>query len=199
MVQIDASILSKREHYHLLTRAVAPRPIAFVTSQSKEGVLNGAPFSYFTIVSAEPPLLMISVQRKDKKMKDTARHIIKSGECVIHIVDETNVEEINKTASALPTDESEVDTFDFTRVKSQRVKVDGVKEAQIRMECELDTHTVVGDESADLIVVRVVHYHLDDAIFDGAVIDDERLKPVARLGGQSYSKLGEMFELVRPK
>ena len=198
MIELQAINLSKREHYHLLTRAVAPRPIAFVTSQSKEGVLNGAPFSYFTIVSAEPPLLMISVQRKDKKMKDTARHIIKSGECVIHIVDETNVEEINKTASALPTDESEVDTFDFTRVKSQRVKVDGVKEARIRMECVLDTHTIVGDESADLIVVRVVHYHLDDAIFDGAVIDDERLKPVARLGGQSYSKLGEIFELVRP-
>ena len=198
MVELQATNLSKREHYHLLTRAVAPRPIAFVTSQSKEGVLNGAPFSYFTIVSAEPPLLMISVQRKDKKMKDTARHIIDSGECVIHIVDETNVEKINQTASALPRDESEVDTFGFTRVKSQHVKVDGVKEARIRMECVLDTHTIVGDESADLIVVRVVHYHLDDAIFDGAVIDDERLKPVARLGGQSYSKLGEIFELVRP-
>lgn len=198
MVQIDASTLSKREHYHLLTRAVAPRPIAFVTSQSKEGVLNGAPFSYFTIVSAEPPLLMISVQRKDKKMKDTARHIIDSGECVIHIVDETNVEKVNLTASALPRDESEVDTFDFTRVKSQRVKVDGVKEAQIRMECVLDTHTVVGDKSTDLIVMRVVHYHLDEAVYNGEVIDDERLKPVTRLGGQSYSKLGEVFELVRP-
>lgn len=198
MVELQATKLSKREHYHLLTRAVAPRPIAFVTSQSKEGVLNGAPFSYFTIVSAEPPLLMISVQRKDKKMKDTARHIIDSGECVIHIVDETNVEKINQTASALPRDESEVDTFGFTRVKSQHVKVDGVKEARIRMECVLDTHTVVGDESADLIVFRVVHYHLADAIFDGTVIDNERLKPVTRLGGQSYSKLGEMFELVRP-
>lgn len=198
MVELQATKLSKREHYHLLTRAVAPRPIAFVTSQSKEGVLNGAPFSYFTIVSAEPPLLMISVQRKDKQMKDTARHIIDSGECVIHIVDETNVEEINKTASALPTDESEVDTYSFTRVKSQHVKVDGVKEARIRMECVLDTHTVVGDESADLIVFRVVHYHLADAIFDGTVIDNEQLRPVTRLGGQSYSKLGEMFELVRP-
>ena len=198
MVELQATKLSKREHYHLLTRAVAPRPIAFVTSQSKEGVLNGAPFSYFTIVSAEPPLLMISVQRKDKQMKDTARHIIDSGECVIHIVDETNVEEINQTASALPREESEVDTYDFTRVKSQHVKVDGVKEARIRMECVLDTHTVVGDESADLIVARVVRYHLADAIFDGTVIDNEQLRPVTRLGGQSYSKLGEVFELVRP-
>ena len=78
------------------------------------------------------------------------------------------------------------------------MKVDGVKEARIRMECVLDTHTVVGDESADLIVFRVVHYHLADAIFDGTVIDNEQLRPVTRLGGQSYSKLGEVFELVRP-
>lgn len=198
MVQIDASSLSKREHYHLLTRAVAPRPIAFVTSQSKEGVLNGAPFSYFTIVSAEPPLLMISVQRKDKEQKDTARHIIASGECVVHITDETNVEEINKTASALPTAESEVDTFDFTRVKSQRVKVDGVKEAQIRMECVLDTHIVVDEGSADVFIVRVVNYHVADTVYNGNVIDDVTLKPVGRLGGQSYSKLGDLFDLVRP-
>src|SRR5690606_20166550 len=126
-----------RENYKFLIGSVIPRPVAFVTSLSKDGVLNGAPFSYFNIVSSNPPLISLSVQRSKGERKDTARNIIQTGEFVVHIVDEDHVKKINETAASLPADESEIEYAGLTPVKSDIVSVAGIKEAKIRMECVL--------------------------------------------------------------
>src|SRR3954465_11376457 len=99
MLSIDPASLSERENYKFLIGSIIPRPIAFITSVSKDGTLNGAPFSYFNIVSSNPPMISVAIQRNGGKQKDTARNILDSEEFVVHIVDQENVEKINETAA----------------------------------------------------------------------------------------------------
>ncbi|MFL6556727.1 MAG: flavin reductase family protein, partial [Bacillus sp. (in: firmicutes)] len=108
MLSIDPALMSERENYKFLIGSIIPRPIAFVTTISKDGVLNGAPFSYFNIVSSNPPMISLSIHRSAGSQTDTARNILDSKQFVVHIVDEHNVEKINKTAASLPSDQSEV-------------------------------------------------------------------------------------------
>jgi len=202
MIAIDPATQSGRDNYKLLIGSIVPRPIAFVTTLSQEGVLNGAPFSYFSIVSSAPPLLSVSVQRRNGERKDTARNAVLSGELVIHIVDESNVEAVNRTAATLPADESEVALAGLTAVDSEVVRVPGIAEVQIRMECKLEHALELGGEggkpSCDLLIARVVKFWISEHLLLHGRIDAGKLAPVSRMAGNSYASLGSMFELERP-
>ncbi|MED3552612.1 flavin reductase family protein [Cytobacillus praedii] len=202
MLSIDPDFMSERENYKFLIGSIIPRPIAFVTTMSKDGVLNGAPFSYFNIVSSNPPMISLSIQRSNGKMKDTARNILESKGFVIHIVDEQNVEKINQTAASLPPEQSEVEAADLTPVQSMRISVPGVKESKIRMECILEQSLELGGTDTpgcDMVIGRVVQFHIEDGIYDKGRIDSRGLAAISRLAGQSYAKIGEIFEIERPK
>src|SRR5690554_887919 len=138
VISIDPTVQSERENYKLLIGSIIPRPIAFITTVSKAGILNGAPFSYFSIVSSQPPLISVAIQRKQGLEKDTARNAMDMGEFVVHIVDESIVEAVNLTAANLPSDESEIKLVGFTPVASEVIEVPGIQEAKIRMECVLE-------------------------------------------------------------
>lgn len=197
MLSINPNEQTERENYKLLVGSVIPRPIAFVTSMSADGVVNAAPFSYFNIVSADPPLLSVSVQSKAGVLKDTARNAIEAKEFVIHVVDETNVEEINKTAASLPPEESEIDLTGLTLIDSESVNVPAVAQAKVRFECRLEQAVELG--GTQLLIGRVVRFHIDESIYENGRIDPEALKPVSRLAGTNYAKLGEIFSLKRPE
>ncbi|MDG5786035.1 flavin reductase family protein [Evansella sp. AB-P1] len=201
MKSIDPKSLSKRENYGLLAGAILPRPIAFVTSINKDGVLNGAPFSFFNVVSSEPPLISISIGRKGTEKKDTARNILEQGEFVVHITDELNVKAVNDTAMNLPPNESEIEKVGLTPVKSDLVKVPGLKEAPVRFECKLEKHLTFeeGETATDFIVGRVVQYHVAENVYNDGKIDVSEMKPIGRLSGKDYMKLGEIFSLERPE
>ncbi|OIK17199.1 hypothetical protein BIV60_00475 [Bacillus sp. MUM 116] len=202
MLSIDPSSLSERDNYKFLIGSIIPRPIAFVTTKSKEGVLNGAPFSYFNIISSNPPMISLSIQRSSGKQKDTARNIFESKEFVVHIVDEQNVEKINKTAANLPPDESEIELADLTPVKSVKISVPGVKEAKIRMECSLEHSLELGGSDTpgcDLIIGKIVQFHIESDIYENGRIDPRGMAAVSRLAGNNYAKIGEIFEIERPK
>lgn len=202
MLPVDPDHLSERENYKFLIGSIIPRPIAFVTTASKDGVLNGAPFSYFNIVSSNPPMISLSIQRSGGKQKDTARNILESGEFVVHIVDEQNVEKINQTAASLAPYESEVELAQLTPVNSVKVSVPGVKEAKVRMECVLEQALELGGgdvPGCDFIIGKVVQFHIEDSIYDHGRINPERLAAVSRLAGNNYAKVGEIFEIERPK
>ncbi|MFD0673284.1 flavin reductase family protein [Cohnella sp. GCM10027633] len=203
MQSIDPASLTDRENYKLLIGSVIPRPIAFVTTLSSGGVVNAAPYSYFNIVSSNPPLLSIAVQRKNGVPKDTARNAIETGQLVVHISDETYIAQINETAASLPPEESEVALAGLTPVASAKVSVPGIAEARIRMECVLEQAIPLGGAeggtpSTDLLIARIVHYHFDPAVYNNGYIDADALKPVSRLAGNAYAKLGEQFEIERP-
>ncbi|GHI00106.1 flavin reductase family protein [Neobacillus kokaensis] len=202
MLSIDPASLSERENYKFLIGSIIPRPIAFVTTLSKDGVLNGAPFSYFNIVSSNPPMISLSIQRSSGRQKDTARNIIESKQFVVHIVDEQNINKINKTAANLPPDESEIELANLTPVESVKISVPGVNEAKIRMECLLEHSLELGNSDTpgcDLIIGKVVQFHIESDIYENGRIDPRGLAAVSRLAGNNYAKIGEVFEIERPK
>lgn len=203
MISIDPIKQTERENYKLLIGSIIPRPIAFVTSMSKDGVLNGAPFSYFNIVSSNPPMISLSIQRAaNGREKDTARNIMNSKEFVVHIVDEQNVRKINETAATLSPEQSEIELAQLTPIESSKISVLGVKEAKLRMECLLEHSLEVGGSDspgADLIIGKVVQFHIDQNIYESGRIDPSGLAAVSRLAGSSYAKIGEIFSIERPK
>lgn len=202
MISIDPLSKTERENYKFLIGSIIPRPIAFVTSLSEDDTLNGAPFSYFNIVSSNPPLLSLSIQRSGGRQKDTAKNIMKTKEFVVHIADELNVEKINTTAATLPSSQSEVQLAGLTPVQSLKISVPGVKEAKIRMECVLEHALELGDKDtpgSDFLIGRVVQYYVESEIYDNGIVDPRSLGVVSRLAGHDYAKIGEIFTRDRPK
>lgn len=205
MYTLNPNDLTSRDNYKLMSGSVVPRPIAFVTTLSEDGsVVNAAPFSFFNVVSSDPPLLSISINRKDGVMKDTARNAITGQELVVHICDESIVNEMNETAALLEPHESELERTNLTTVSSSVVTVPGIQEALIRMECRLYQHIPISNDEGkpvtDLLLVRIVQYHFNEKVYDPAhhYILMDHLKPVSRLAGNDYAKLGERFTVVRP-
>lgn len=202
LLSIEPGSMSEREIYKFLIGSIIPRPIAFVTTISKDGNLNGAPFSYFNIVSSNPPMISLSIQRSAGKQKDTARNIIESKQFVVHIVDEQNVEKINQTAASLPSNQSEIELANLTPIESVKISVPGVKEAKIRMECSLEHSLELGGSDTpgcDLIIGKVVQFHIEEDIYKSGRINPNGLAAVSRLAGNDYAKIGEIFEVKRPK
>ncbi|GEN36304.1 MULTISPECIES: flavin reductase family protein [Aneurinibacillus] len=205
MIRIRPEELSAKDNYKLLTGTIVPRPIAFVTTLSTVNqIVNAAPFSYFNIISSTPPRLSISVQRVNGNMKDTARNAVERGEFVVHVSNEDMIEEINKTAASLDPDESELDLTQLHTVDSTHISVPGIKEAPIRFECKLEKHLTFNGEdgkiTADLLIGQIVYYHIADDLYDqdkGYILVD-KVKPVSRLAGNTYAKLGELFSIKRP-
>lgn len=202
MITINPEELSLRDNYKLLIGSVVPRPIAFITSQSEQGIVNGAPFSYFNIVSSKPPLISISVGRKNGEMKDTSRNIEQSKEFVIHIVDEQNVKKVNETSVSLPPDKSEIEYANLTLTDSNEVSVPGVVESKIRFECTLHQIIELGDDdnvNTDLIIGKIVRYHFAEEVYEDGKININELRAMGRLAGADYSSIGQIHTIERPK
>ncbi|WP_239725069.1 MULTISPECIES: flavin reductase family protein [unclassified Mammaliicoccus] len=193
--------LTQKENYKLLIGSVIPRPIALVTTQSEDGILNIAPFSFFNVVSSEPPILSIAVQRVNGESKDTARNILEQKEAVVHIVDTENVENTNETAALLNRNESELKRTTFDTVESLSVSVPGLKQSKVRFEAVLhDTMVIKKDDKlvSDLILLEIKHYHFDDAIYNDGYINKDELSAVSRLAGNDYAEIGRTFTIERP-
>jgi len=201
LISIDPTKNSERDNYKLLIGTIIPRPIAFVTTQSEEGIVNGAPFSYFNIVSSNPPMVSLAIQRPNEDLKDTARNIYGNQQFVVHIVDDKNVEKINETAASLPATESEIELANLSLVQSEDISVPGVKEAKVRMECRLVQAIPLGGDGpgSDLFIGEVVRFHIDEEIYEDGRIDPRGLNAVSRLAGSSYAAIGDIFSIDRPK
>lgn len=202
MISINPNEQTERDNYKLLTGSIIPRPVALVTSYSEAGVLNIAPFSYFNIVTSNPPIVSLAIQRKEGEMKDTARNIVATKEAVIHVIDETLVSDGNQTAANLAAEKSELALTEFNITDSTRVLVPGIEEAAARFEVTLYQHVpIVENEkvTADLVLLKIEQYHFSEEVYEEGKIKAQSLAPVSRLAGQTYASLGEQFELVRPK
>ncbi|MFC5711869.1 flavin reductase family protein [Thalassorhabdus alkalitolerans] len=203
-MNIDAKNLSRKENYKLLISSILPRPIAFITTEGKDGTINAAPFSFFNVITAEPPLVGVSVGRKpDGSFKDTARNILEANnQFVIHIVDETLIEQVNQSAANYPANVSEVEETGLTLIKSEKVTVPVIKEAKVALECTLHQHMELGGKQdeprCDFIIGEVVSYRVSDSLYKEGNIQTELLAPVSRLGGVDYGLLGEIISKPRP-
>lgn len=201
MIEIDPSKQTERENYKLLIGSVVPRPIAFVTSEAEDGTINGAPFSYFNIVTADPPMLSVSVQRKNGVQKDSARNILHQKNFVIHIVSKSYLEKVNQTAASLAADESELTLANLTTVISQKITTPGVEEAKVRYECVLEKHLELGegDEvSTDFFIGKIVCIHVNEEVYDDGKIIYDELQAISRLAGTDYAEIGPITTIPRP-
>lgn len=205
MFHYTAEQLNKKQQYKFVSGSVIPRPIAWVTTLSKDGsVVNAAPFSFFSAASNELPLLTVAILRKDGVIKDTARNILDRKEAVVHIVDQTVVEDMNQTSAPLAPDESELDQTNLTLIDSMSVQVPSIVEAKIRFEGVLHQYVPIKDEHdnivTDFFFIRVTDFFFDETVFDqeAEYILTDKLNPVARLAGNQYATLDKEFTIVRP-
>lgn len=202
MLNFSPQDLTAKEKKKFLIGSVIPRPIALVSTMSDSGVVNIAPFSYFNIVTYDPPMLSIAVQRVDGESKDTARNIYENKEAVVQVVDTDNVEAANATSAPLGPDESELDVSSFTTADSKAVRVPGLNETKVRVETELYDSMVIYNEeniaTTDVLLLKVKHYHIDETIYHNGYIDPLKLNAVSRLAGSDYAEIGKLFTIERP-
>ncbi len=201
MHYLDPKDLTQRENYKLLIGSIIPRPVAVVSTQSADGIVNIAPFSFFNIVSSEPVILSLAIQRKEGELKDTVRNLLATKETVVHILDQTNVQEANKTAALLPADQSELTVSGFTTTASKTIAVPGLNEASVRLETILHQHVPIKKDqqiTADLLLLEVVGYQIAEDVYQDGKIDPRALQAVSRLAGNSYATIGEIFDIKRP-
>ncbi|ESU24877.1 hypothetical protein FEDK69T_04300 [Flavobacterium enshiense DK69] len=200
-MHFDPEIIDQKATYKLLTGAVIPRPIGWISSISEDGILNLAPFSFFNAVGEDPPHVIFSTVRPNNSNKDTLNNILATKQFVVNMVVEEIVEQMNITSQSVESHVNEFELAGLTPAPSLKVKAPRVKESPINMECELVHHYTLEDNrhgGATIIVGRVVMFHIDESVLlDDFKINMETYKPVARLAGSNYSKLGEIFSIKR--
>lgn len=199
---LDFATLTPLERYRWLASTVTPRPIAWVSSLSEEGVANLAPFSFFQVISDEPATLMVNVgTRDDGLLKDTLRNAQETGEMVIHLVSFAQAEAMNASAAILPRSTSEFEHCAIASIPSNRVAPPRVAGAAVAFECRVAD--IIGypqqQPNHHLIFAEVLLAHVDDSVLnEKGRIDPQRLDLVGRLGGTAYSRTRDTFDLQRP-
>ena len=198
-MEFSAQALKPLDLYKLMTGAVIPRPIAWVSTQNQLGELNLAPFSFFNAVCASPPTLMVSVgRREDGQPKDTARNAQTTGELVINVTTEDVVEAMNATSIDAPPGEDEFQLAGLTPVPSKMVAPPRLAESPVSFECRLSQTLAIGGNT--LLFGEIVYLHVRDDVYRPSYkIDPLALRPVGRLSGPQYGRMTEVFSLERPK
>ncbi|WP_299237631.1 flavin reductase family protein [Sulfurihydrogenibium sp.] len=199
-MEFDVKNLNETQIYKLMISTIVPRPIAWVSTVSKDGIFNIAPFSFYMGISSSPPLIAISIGKKDDdRKKDTWKNIEEVGDFVINIVTYDLAEKMNITAS--PFDES-IDEFkeaNLTPIKSDLVNSPRIAESPINIECKKFMILEIADMG--LIFGEILKFHIKDQLLnEKGYVDNRKLKVVGRLGGADYCLVDEsnIFNLIRP-
>lgn len=200
-MQYDPQLLEQKIIYKLLTGIVIPRPIAWISSVSEDGINNLAPFSYFNMVGDDPPHVMFSTRRDNNSNKDTLNNVLATHQFVVNMVTKDLAEPMNASSATVAAEVDEFELVGVTPIPSEKVKPMRVAESPIQLECELVHHYFLEDHQqggACVLIGRVVMIHItDELLLDEARINNELYKPIARLGGSNYCEQGEIFSIKR--
>ena len=195
--------LSVPEVHKLLLGGVAPRPIALVSTISKDGINNLSPFSFFNAFGANPPVVAFSPSRRgrDASLKDTYNNLMETGECVIQAVTHSIVEQVSLASAEYPPDIDEFVKSGLTPIDSDLVKPKRVKESPFQMECRLVEMKSFGEggASANLAICKVLKFHVSEDLFTNGIIDPLKIDLVARMSGNFYTRAGlGVFVVEKP-
>jgi flavin reductase (DIM6/NTAB) family NADH-FMN oxidoreductase RutF len=201
-MEVSPDTLEWRDAYKLLIGSILPRPIAFVTTIDEKGIANAAPFSFFTAICADPMLICFSPMRRgsDGAKKDTLINIEKTNQFVINIVSEEMAQQMNDCAVEFAPDVDELVVTGLTKEPSLMVKVPRIKESLVHLECELYQVLDFGDKagSGSLVIGKVLNIHVEDELFHNGRINTEKLQPIGRMAGNTYTNpLGKTFDIIR--
>jgi len=201
-VVIDPAASSIHDIEKLLVGVILPRPIAFVSTISPDGVTNLAPFSFFTAVCPKPPVICFcnSIRVRDGSKKDTLRNVEATGEFVVNVVSEEFAQQMVVCSGDYPPDVSEFDVSGLTPIPSDLVKPPRVKESHVQMECRLLQVVTISTEpgGGSLVMGEVLRFHVDDDIIDQGKVDPDKLRPIGRMGGIEYVRTTDRFSMTRP-
>jgi flavin reductase (DIM6/NTAB) family NADH-FMN oxidoreductase RutF len=199
-MELDLEGEYKDRAYQLLASVVMPRPIAFVTTRNLQGQVNAAPFSFFNLLGAEPPILGFAPgDRDDGTPKDTARNIRLTHEFVVNLVDEAIAEAMNRCAATLPYGENELEHAGLTTAPSMKVKPPRIAESPVSLECIEWGTLQIGDNR--VVIGLIKHLHVRDELFDRDKrrIHSEKLDVIGRMAAPHwYSRTRDRFEMIRP-
>jgi flavin reductase (DIM6/NTAB) family NADH-FMN oxidoreductase RutF len=197
----DLAAMSKGDSYKLLASVIMPRPIAWVVSRNAEGVVNAAPFSFFNILSADPPLLAISFSpAPDREGKDSLANIRARREFVVNLVSEELAEAMNVTATNVPRGMDETQLAGLELVKSEVVDVPRIARSPVALECKL-FQVIEPGGSSTIMLGRVVYVHVRASAFENIKrlhIDPSQLRLIGRMhGGGGYCTTRDTFTIDR--
>jgi len=202
---IDFKTLSPNQCYGAMVQTIVPRPIAWVLSDNGDGGYNVAPFSFFTGICSDPPLLMLSVGKKDAvDEKDTRVNIRERSNFVVHIPSTRHLEQVNTTSATLAHGQSEVDSAKLELIEIDGFTLPRIMGCDIAIACTLYRIDEIGRVPQAVIYGEIKSITIDDALIvdhpKGRLqLDSLALDPLSRLGGSNYGGLGDVLTASRPK
>ena len=201
---IKTKDIKLKDCYHLMISGISPRPIAFVSSQSKDGKDNLAPFSYFNAFGSNPPIIGFSPANSGRTgdKKDTLLNIIDTKEFAVSIVDYHMVEQVSLSSCEYDSDIDEFVKSGFEKKESNLIKPPSVENSPFIMECKLYNIIELGGKpgSGNLILGEIINFHVKESILDDDKINPIKLDAISRLGYNYYSRSRDgLFEIFKPK
>ena len=197
--------LSPTQTQMILQNAIAPRPIAFVSTIDEAGNINLSPFSFFNMFSANPPIVIFSPAKRvrDNTSKHTLENVLAIKECVINMVNYDMVQQMSLASTDYPKGVNEFTKAGFTALASDLVKPPRVKESPVQMECKVKEVIALGEGpgAGNLVIAEIIKIHIAENILDAeGKIDPLKMEQVARLGGDWYSKISQdsLFKVTKP-
>jgi flavin reductase (DIM6/NTAB) family NADH-FMN oxidoreductase RutF len=208
-MEIIPKDLDPKDLYKILIGSILPRPIAWVSTISKEGISNLAPFSFFTVASTVPPVVCFAPQynkveekngREIAIPKDTLANARETKEFVVNIVSHSLAEKMNQTSAPYAHNVSEFEAAKLTTKPAKYVKPPLVADSLVNMECKLYDIIEIGKGmlGGSLILGEIICFHLSDSVYKNTHVDLDVLDAVGRLSGNWYSTTKDRFELMRP-
>ncbi|PKI16078.1 flavin reductase family protein [Colwellia sp. 12G3] len=201
-MNFDITELGVQEKYRLLNGGVTPRPIAWISTRSKEGIDNLAPYSFFTVASCNPPVLLYTqVTQRSGIDKDTLQNLTETGECVVNIVNSHLLERMNATSASIAIDKSEFDLAEVEHSPSSVVSPLSVTDSPIRYECTLREVISIGDLPAGgtIVLLDVQSVYVRDDLYSDDGINQQLVDSVGKMGGDGYSLTTNYVALNRPE
>ncbi|HVP14884.1 MAG TPA: flavin reductase family protein [Terriglobales bacterium] len=193
----DPRSLPPGRFYSFMTSVIVPRPIAFVTTVDPAGRVNAAPFSFFCGIGSAPPLLGLSLNLRSGEPKDTLRNLRAIPEFVVNVVTEGMAEPVVKASGDWPREVEELALVGLTPVPADRVRPPRVAESPVHLECRLEREVPLGETV--FVIGEILLGHVHDGVLSEGRVDVTRLKPLARLGGDQYARLGDVLRFARPR
>ncbi len=197
-VRFDFDQLERRDRYKLLTGLIVPRPIGWIGTLRPDGTRNLAPFSFFNVVSSNPPVVIFSAGSHPDRPKDSGVLAESTGEFTVNIVSEAVAEAMSATSASVGAEIDEFELAGLNSVAGSVVAAPMVVESPANLECVVRQVIPLDRGALRLVLGNVVAVHVREDLLDGTRIDNDALAAIGRMAGNTYTHTRDRFEIVRP-